>query len=78
MIYKGCCLELADNSGARLGKCILILRNYKYGKIGDLIMVILRKFFNLKKKRKKNSIFRNYSLHNILIFAFKWVSLSFW
>jgi len=57
MIYKGCCLELADNSGARLGKCILVLRNYQYGKIGDLIMVILRKFFNLKKKAKKKTVY---------------------
>jgi len=57
MIYKNTVLKIIDNCGARKAKCIEILGKYKWAKIGDLILVVLRKFYNLKKKIKKKNIY---------------------
>lgn len=56
MIYKNTALKIIDNCGARKAKCIHVLR-YKWGKVGDLVLVVLRKFYNLQKKIKKGMIY---------------------
>jgi ribosomal protein L14 len=56
MIYKNSTLKIIDNCGARKAKCIHIFQ-YKWGKVGDLILVVLRKFYNLQKKIKKGLIY---------------------
>lgn len=57
MIYKNTYLNVIDNCGARKAKCIHILGKYNWAKVGDLILVVLRKFYNLKKKIKKSVIY---------------------
>ena len=57
MIYKQTYLNIIDNSGAKKAKCIQVLGKFKWAKVGDLILVVLRKFYNLKKKVKKGSIY---------------------
>lgn len=57
MIYKNTVLNIIDNCGARKAKCIHVLGKFKWGKVGDLILVVLRKFYNLKKKIKKGSVY---------------------
>ena len=57
MIYKNTLLNIIDNSGARKAKCIHILGKFKWAKVGNLILVVLRKFYNLKKKIKKGGIY---------------------
>lgn len=56
MVYKNTALKIIDNCGARKAKCIHIFK-YKWGKVGDLILVVLRKFYNLQKKIKKGLIY---------------------
>lgn len=50
-------MNIIDNCGARKAKCIHILGKFKWAKVGDLILVVLRKFYNLKKKIKKGIIY---------------------
>jgi len=57
MIYKNTKLNVIDNCGARKAKCIHILGKIKWGKTGDLILLVLRRFYNLKKKIKKGCIY---------------------
>jgi len=57
MIYKNTLLNIVDNCGARKAKCIHILGKFAWANVGDLILVVLRKFFNLKKKIKKGGIY---------------------
>ena len=57
MIYKNTSLNVIDNCGARSAKCIHLLGKYKWGKVGDLILIVLRKFYNLKKKIKKGIVY---------------------
>lgn len=43
MIMEETCLDVADNTGARLAKCFRILGSRKrYGRLGDLIKVSIR------------------------------------
>lgn len=57
MIYKNSFLNIIDNSGARKAKCIHVLGKYKWAKVGNTILVVLRKFYNLKKKIKKGNVY---------------------
>jgi len=57
MIYKNTILNIVDNCGARKAKCIKICNKIAWGKVGDLILVVLRCFYNLKKKIKKGLIY---------------------
>ena len=85
MIHSETKLLLADNSGARLVKCIRIL-NKPVGLLGDLITVTLRRFSKLKKlikgkkymglllnvkkpKYRKNGYRLSFSKNRILLFA---------
>jgi len=85
MIHSETKLLVADNSGARLVKCIRIL-NKHVGLLGDLIKVTLRRFSKLKKlikgkkytalllnikkpKYRKNGYRLSFSKNRILLFA---------
>jgi large subunit ribosomal protein L14 len=57
MIYKNTILNIIDNCGARKAKCIHVLGKFKWAKIGDLVLVVLRKFYNQKKKIKKGGVY---------------------
>lgn len=57
MIQKSTSLLITDNCGARKAKCIHVLNNLRFGKVGDLILVVLRNFYNSQKKVKKGSIY---------------------
>jgi large subunit ribosomal protein L14 len=57
MIYKNTVLNIIDNCGARKAKCIHIIGKFQWAKVGDLVLVVLRKFFNLQKKIKKGIIY---------------------
>lgn len=57
MIYKNTILNIVDNCGARKAKCIKICNKFSWGKVGDLILVVLRVFYNFKKKIKKGIIY---------------------
>jgi len=54
MIQVQTLLNISDNSGGKIGKCIKIIQGYKnrYGKINNLILVTIQK---LRKKRKNIS-----------------------
>lgn len=56
MISVNSMLNVSDNSGARLVKCIRIYKNKKKGFVGDYILVTVRTY-NPKKKIKKGEIF---------------------
>jgi len=57
MIYKNTILNIVDNCGARKAKCIKLCGKFRWGKSGDLILVVLRNYYNLKKKIKKGLIY---------------------
>lgn len=52
MIYPGTCLNVIDNSGAKMASCIKILGNKKKGTIGDKIVLSI---INLRAKRRAHS-----------------------
>ena len=63
MIQQQTLLKIADNSGAKVAKCIKVLGGYKKktAKIGDIVVVSIQKLReNIKKtlKVKKKDIFR--------------------
>lgn len=55
MISISTILNVSDNSGARLAKCIHIYKKKKYATIGDMILVSI-KTYNPKKKLKKGEM----------------------
>jgi len=58
MVFQGSKLKVADNSGARIVKCIKVLnKNRNYGCSSDLILLTLNKFKRNKKKIKKRVIY---------------------
>jgi|SRR3989338_1141364 large subunit ribosomal protein L14 len=57
MIFIQTKLEVADNSGALVVRCIKILNNKLIGTIGSLILVAIQKI-NPKKKILKGSIYK--------------------
>ena len=57
MIQLRTVLDVADNSGAIKAQCIKILRNKKYAKIGDEIVVSIKKA-RPNKKVKKGEVHR--------------------
>ena len=57
MLFIGCKLKPVDNSGVKLVRCIRIIsKTKKYGLVGDLLGVVIRKF-RLKKKLLKKTIY---------------------
>jgi len=57
MIYHHTYLKVTDNSGALIAQCIKTLRNTSKAKVGDIIIVVLKKIIP-KKKVKKGEIHR--------------------
>jgi ribosomal protein L14 len=51
MAQCGTCIKIVDNSGGLLGKCIRIYKK-KVGKVGDSLMVSLKKARSQKKLQK--------------------------
>jgi large subunit ribosomal protein L14 len=56
MILVSTVLNVSDNSGGRLAKCIHIYKKKKWGSIGDMILVSI-KTYNPKKKIKKGEMY---------------------
>ena len=57
MIFRGCKLKPVDNSGVKLVRCIKIIsKTKKFGIVGDLLGVLIKKF-RLKKKLLKKTIY---------------------
>jgi large subunit ribosomal protein L14 len=56
MILVSTILNVSDNSGGRLAKCIHIYKKKKSGSIGDMILVSI-KTYNPKKKIKKGEMY---------------------
>jgi len=61
MLQKESKLIIADNAGARLVKCIHVANKKKYGTIGDILNVVIKKFRVQKKLIKKNLLWFNCS-----------------
>lgn len=54
MIYKDMKLKPVDNTGAKIVKCIRIIsKTKKYGKVGDVIGIMVQKFKMRKKLVKR-------------------------
>ena len=70
MIIVGTKLKSADNSGARILKCIRIYNNKKVGKIGDLILISV-KSHNPKKKIKKGEMYKALIIRTKYRFKYK-------
>jgi large subunit ribosomal protein L14 len=51
MIQKGTCLNVVDNSGAKIVRCIQVVKGYRnrYANIGDIIIVSIQ---SLRIKRR--------------------------
>ena len=59
MICVESLLKSADNSGAKILKCIKILGNFKkkYAKTGEIVLVCVKKLDRKKKIKKKTKYF---------------------
>jgi len=57
MVFKGSRLLVADNCGAKIGKCIKLNKQHKSGTSGDIILITLSKFKKRSKKIKKRSLY---------------------
>ncbi len=85
MVYSETILNVADNSGAKTVKCLMIVKK-PIGFLGDIIKLTLRKFVASKKlikgkkyfgllisvnkgKRRKNGYWLKFSKNRVLIFA---------
>jgi len=53
LIYKGSLINVCDNSGGKIVKCIQICNNNKFAIINSLILVTLKKVLYGKKVKKK-------------------------
>jgi len=60
MIQQQTILKVADNSGAKIVKCIKVLKGFKnkYAYSGDMIVVSVQKLRNKTSKVLKGGIFR--------------------
>jgi large subunit ribosomal protein L14 len=56
MILISTILNISDNSGGRLGKCIHIYKKKSKASIGDMILISI-KTYNPKKKIKKGEMY---------------------
>jgi ribosomal protein L14 len=53
MIFKGSLIQVGDNSGGKIVKCINIFNKENWGTLGSLLLVTLVKFSQGKKVKKK-------------------------
>ena len=49
MIITGTILRVIDNSGARFAQCIKVLKNHRFGRLGDKIIITVKKSIPNKK-----------------------------
>lgn len=54
MIQTETFLQVADNSGAKLAQCIKVLKNKRYARVGDLIIVTIKECMPHKKVKKSD------------------------
>jgi len=64
MIYVESVLQVADNSGALKAQCIKVLKNKKFAKIGDEIVVTI-------KKAKPNTKIKKGEIHKAIVIRTK-------
>lgn len=76
MILVGSFLKVSDNSGARLVKCIHVYKNKKFGSIGDMILVSVKKY-NPKKKIKKGEMFLSLIIRTKTFFKYDCFYIKF-
>jgi large subunit ribosomal protein L14 len=53
MVFIGTKVNIADNSGARIGKCIKVKGKKKIGSVGSIILITLKKILYRKKVKKR-------------------------
>ena len=53
MIIIGTKLNIVDNSGGKIAKCIKVIKKKKTASIGSIILVSLKKFLNRRKVKKR-------------------------
>ena len=53
MIIIGTKLNIVDNSGGKIAKCIKVINKKKTASIGNIILVSLKKFLNRRKVKKR-------------------------
>lgn len=76
MIQKESILNIIDNSGAKLGRCIKVNKGYKcrYGTVGDVITLSIK---NLRSKRRLLSKVKKGSVCKGLIIRSKITRIDF-
>lgn len=52
MVKIGTRIKVIDNSGAKFGRCIGVYKNQEFAKLGDLILITIRKVRPNKKVKK--------------------------
>jgi large subunit ribosomal protein L14 len=52
MIKIGSRVRVIDNSGAKFGRCLSIYKNQKFAKLGDIILITVKKIKPNKKVKK--------------------------
>lgn len=70
MIQKETILKISDNSGGRLAKCIQVY-DKRFGNIGDIVLLSIRKIKNKKKLSKLKVKVENHILFKGLIIQTK-------
>lgn len=75
MIQNETLINVADNSGAKLVKCLKILGSYKkkVGKVGDILVVSIKK---LKQKTKKTLKVKKKDIFKALIIRTKHIIIK--
>lgn len=53
MIIIGTNLNIVDNSGGKIAKCIKVISKKKTASIGNIVLVSLKKFLNRRKVKKR-------------------------
>ena len=57
MIFVSTVVNVSDNSGARLAKCIHIYKKKKFASIGDMILISVKTYNPKKKNKKRRNVF---------------------
>jgi len=52
MIFNQTILKVSDNTGVKLTKCIKIYKNKNYAKLGETVLLTIKKIKKTEKKKK--------------------------